>query len=172
VGYGAVVSDLYLPNWLDRAPYQVQILSFLGAIHWGLEWANYGWTGGYRRYAIGMIAPLVAWPTVLMPVEYALITQFLAFVFFYAADSSATVRGWAPPWYSTYRFVLTFVVGVSIVISLIGRGQVYGHIDRAPGTIDRVKDLRDEIGEKKEKGKGKKRTAAKKEDAEEENDDE
>lgn len=136
-----------------------------------MEWAHFGGTGGYRRYAIGVIAPAVAWPTVLMPVEYALISQFLAFVFLYAADSSATIRGWAPPWYSTYRFVLTFVVGVSIVISLIGRGQVWGHIDRAPGALDRVKELRDGIGEEKgKKGKGKKRAVAKEEDAEEEDD--
>lgn len=60
----------------------------------------------------------------LMPVETALITQFLAFNFLYFADARATVRGWCPPWYSTYRFVLTFFVGASIVISLIGRGQI------------------------------------------------
>jgi hypothetical protein len=42
----------------------------------------------------------------------------------YWADSKLATRGLAPHWYSTYRFVLTLVVGVSIVISLIGRGQV------------------------------------------------
>ena len=46
VGYGAV------------------ILSFLGAIHWGLEFAGYGGRKSVRRYAIGLIAPALAWPTV------------------------------------------------------------------------------------------------------------
>ena len=99
-------------------------MSFLGAIHWGLEWAGYGGKHGYPRYAIGVLAPAVAWPTLLFPVEHALITQFLAFNVFYAVDSSACNRGWTPSWYSSYRFILTFVVGASIVLSLIGRGQV------------------------------------------------
>ena len=39
----------------------------------------------------GVIAPAVAWPTIFMPVEYALITQFTAFTFLYFADARATV---------------------------------------------------------------------------------
>ncbi|KAK4695059.1 hypothetical protein P7C71_g2621, partial [Lecanoromycetidae sp. Uapishka_2] len=125
VGYGAV------------------ILSFLGAIHWGLEWAKYGGVHGYPRYAYGVIAPAVAWPTILLPVEYALISQFCAFTFLYFADARAVVRGWAPHWYSTYRFVLTFIVGASIVASLIGRGQIADQINRLPSPADRIKALRD-----------------------------
>nr|POE74629.1 hypothetical protein CFP56_37160 [Quercus suber] len=105
VGYGAV------------------IISFLGAIHWGLEWAAYGGTKGYPRYMIGVTSTAMAWPTILLPVEYALISQFLVFNFLYYNDSRATKRGWAPPWYAVYRFVLTFIVGASIVVSLIGRGE-------------------------------------------------
>ena len=59
-----------------------------------------------------------------MPIEYALISQFTGFTALYFADTKATKKGWAPPWYATYRFVLTFVVGVSIVISLIGRREI------------------------------------------------
>ncbi|KAI4201517.1 MAG: hypothetical protein LQ346_002153 [Caloplaca aetnensis] len=123
--------------------YGAVIISFLGAIHWGLEWAKYGGTHGYRRYAIGVVAPAVAWPTLLLPVEYALIAQFAAFSFLYFADARAVVRGWAPPWYSTYRFVLTFVVGASIVISLIGRGQIADKISRLPGPGDRLRQLKE-----------------------------
>ncbi|KAF5026481.1 hypothetical protein F66182_1429 [Fusarium sp. NRRL 66182] len=106
VGYGAV------------------ILSFLGAIHWGLEWAGYGGTHGFRRYATGVIAPAVAWPTLLLPIEHALITQFLAFTFLYYNDARAASRGLAPHWYGMYRFVLTFIVGASIVATLIGRERI------------------------------------------------
>lgn len=53
------------------------------------------------------------------------------------------VKGWAPAWYSTYRFVLTFVVGASIVVSLIGRGQIADKINKLPGPADRVRALRD-----------------------------
>ena len=39
--------------------------------------------------------------------------------------------------------MLTFVVGASIVISLIGRGQVVENLGRLPGPADRVVALRD-----------------------------
>ena len=90
-----------------------------------------------------MVAPAVAWPTILLPIEYALITQFCAFTFLYFADARSVVRGWTPEWYSTYRFVLTFVVGASIVISLVGRGQIADQINKLPGPADRIKALRD-----------------------------
>jgi hypothetical protein len=79
----------------------------------------------------------------LMPVEHALITQFLAFNFLYFTDARATARGWAPPWYATYRFVLTFVVGASIVVSLIGRGQIVASDGRLPGPAEKMQKLRD-----------------------------
>ena len=66
------------------------------------------------------------------------------------------VNGWAPHWYSTYRFVLTFIVGASIVASLIGRGQIADQINRLPSPADRVKRLRDiqyEAAEEEEKAK-------------------
>lgn len=78
-----------------------------------------------------------------MPVEYALISQFLIFNFLYYADSRACKNAWTPSWYAVYRFVLTFVVGAAIVVSLIGRGQIADQIGRLPGPADRVKQLRD-----------------------------
>ena len=83
----------------------------------------------------------------LLPIEGALISQFLAFTFSYYADAKAVRRGWAPQWYSTYRFVLTFIVGVSIVASLIGRGEIADKINRLPGPADRLKALRDSQAE-------------------------
>lgn len=87
-----------------------------------------------------------------MPVEYALITQFLAFVMLYSVDSSATVRGWVPAWYSSYRFILTFVVGTSIVLSLIGRGHVADRVGKAPSASDHFRELQEETFTKKSKG--------------------
>ena len=78
----------------------------------------------------------------LLPVDLALISQFLAFVLLYFADTKAVVRGWAPSWYSTYRFVLTFFVGTSIVISLIGRGEIADKLNRMPNPADRIQKLK------------------------------
>lgn len=91
---------------------------------------------------IGVLSTAVAWPTILLPVEYALITQFLAFNFLYYTDTRAKTRGWAPPWYGVYRFVLTFVVGASIVVSLIGRGQIADRVGKPPGVADRIRAFR------------------------------
>lgn len=108
VGYGAV------------------IISFLGAIHWGLEFGEKQTASGRTafRYGAGVLAPAMAWPTIFMSVEWALTTQFAAFIAMYLTDSRATFRGWVPSWYATYRFVLTSIVGAALVISLIGRAKV------------------------------------------------
>ncbi|GJP87504.1 hypothetical protein CBS76997_8261 [Aspergillus niger] len=146
VGYGAV------------------ILSFLGAIHWGLEWAGYGGKYGYKRYAAGVIAPAVAWPTLLLPVEYALISQFLAFTFLYYNDARAAASGRAPAWYGMYRFVLTFIVGASIVASLIGREQIAGTLSTEHTIKDKINALI--FLQKKEKEEVDARRRAELEDAE------
>jgi len=86
---------------------------------------------------------LLAWPTTLLPVEYALITQFIGFTFLYFADVSATTRGWTPPWYSTYRFVLTVIAGASIVITLIGRGEISGRTKYFPDTLKKIREATD-----------------------------
>lgn len=72
-----------------------------------------------------------------------MISQFLIFNFLYYTDSRASKIGWAPSWYAVYRFVLTFIVGASIVASLIGRGQISDRIGRLPGPADRVRELRE-----------------------------
>ncbi|KAL4866999.1 hypothetical protein BDV12DRAFT_171999 [Aspergillus spectabilis] len=146
VGYGAV------------------ILSFLGAVHWGLEWAGYGGKFGYKRYAAGVIAPAVAWPTLLFSVEYALITQFLAFTFLYYNDARAAVKGRAPQWYSMYRFVLTFVVGASIVATLVGREQISGIVSKDHNISEKVSALL--FLQEKEKEEAAARKAEQEEDSE------
>jgi hypothetical protein len=108
--------------------YGAVIISFLGAIHWGLEYAETkpSYPRTTFRYAAGLAASVVAWPTLFMPYYYALTAQFGAFVALYFADTRAGIRGWTPHWYGAYRFVLTAIVGVAIMISLIGRAKVSG----------------------------------------------
>jgi len=124
VGYGAV------------------ILSFLGAIHWGLEFASFGGNSPYRRYFLGILAPALAWPTVFMPYDIALLTQFLGFTGMYFADARATTLGWAPRWYTTYRFLLTFIVGACIVITLIGRGKIGDKSNITQTPVERASSTR------------------------------
>ncbi|KAL7956617.1 hypothetical protein V8C34DRAFT_315505 [Trichoderma compactum] len=122
-GTAQYLLDLIEPLQLG---YGAVIISFLGAIHWGLEYAEKKPQHDRTRfrYGTGLAASIVAWPTVLMPLEYALTTQFGAFVALYYADSRATRKGWAPPWYAKYRFLLTAMVGLAIFISLVGRAEI------------------------------------------------
>lgn len=123
--------------------YGAVILSFLGAVHWGMEWARYGGMSKPRRYIVGVVTPAVAWPTLLLSPELALISQFTIFNFLYSEDSLAARKGWAPPWYGMYRFVLTFVVGISIFITLMARGRV-GELNMPHRTpLERIRAFHD-----------------------------
>ncbi|KAK4095881.1 hypothetical protein N658DRAFT_459636 [Parathielavia hyrcaniae] len=173
-------------HWLQfLEPIQVGwgavLISFLGAIHWGLEFAEKQASHDRTRlrYAVGVLAPAVAWPTIFLPVEWALTTQFAAFCALYYADSRASAKGWAPPWYGTYRFVLTAVVGVALLISLVGRAKVgEGHTrlskadlkERLHKRPDESKDYHDwakeEQAEKERMRQEKKREEQKRKEAE------
>ncbi|CAO1637744.1 unnamed protein product [Sympodiomycopsis kandeliae] len=100
--------------------YGAIILSFLGAIHWGFEWAKLGGRVGNLRYAMGVIPLAMAWPTILLGPQMALISQWSAYVLIWFIDLKSTTNGWAPAWYSTYRFWLTAAVGTSIIATLAG----------------------------------------------------
>ncbi|SPO31335.1 uncharacterized protein UTRI_05861_B [Ustilago trichophora] len=96
------------------------LLSFLGAIHWGFEFSQYGGRIGNRRYAMGVLPLVLGWPTLLLAPQMALIAQWASFVAVWFIDLRATSAGWVPKWYSTYRFWLTLAVGTSIIATLAG----------------------------------------------------
>jgi len=140
---------------LDRAlsiqvTYGAVMLSFLGALHWGMEFSGYGGHKGYQRLMLGATPILVAWPTLAMGPTTALIVQWLGFTGLWYADVKATAHGWskidlrsfafrmtltsmnqlAPKWYSQYRFYLSLLVGSCIIGTLAGisyYGPVAGH---------------------------------------------
>ncbi len=106
--------------------YGAAIIAVSGLVHWGMQFAHQQHQStepGRKlfRFSVGVLAPAMAVPTLWMPIEWALTSQFAALCGLYLADSHATVRGWAPSWYAIYRFVLTGVVGGAIFISLVGR---------------------------------------------------
>lgn len=100
--------------------YGAVLLSFLGAIHWGFEFSRFGGELGNRRYMLGLVPVMCAWPSLLMGPQFALLSQWAAYVLTWFIDLRATTAGWAPQWYSSYRFMLTLAVGVSILATLAG----------------------------------------------------
>jgi hypothetical protein len=140
---------------LDRAlsiqvTYGAVMLSFLGALHWGMEFSGLGGHQGYRRLILGATPIVIAWPTLAMDPTAALMVQWLGFTGLWYADVKATAAGWgtiasrsyaahvtpmlthdlAPKWYSQYRFYLSLLVGTCIIGTLAGisyYGPVAGH---------------------------------------------
>jgi hypothetical protein len=120
---------------LDRAlniqvTYGAVMLSFLGALHWGMEFAGLGGYKGYSRLALGAAPVIYAWPTLALDPTMALIVQWVGFTGLWYADLRATMAGWTPKWYSQYRFYLSVLVGTCIIGTLASTsywGPVAGH---------------------------------------------
>ncbi|KAJ7572920.1 hypothetical protein C8J56DRAFT_1017791 [Mycena floridula] len=113
-----------------QVTYGAVMLSFLGAIHWGFEFAGYGGQKGAQRLMLGAAPLFLAWPTLALQPVTALVVQWFAFTGLWAADAKATSWGWTPKWYSQYRFYLSILTGACILGSLAGvsyYGPVAGH---------------------------------------------
>lgn len=136
-----------------QVAYGAVILSFLGAIHWGMEFSGRGGYIGNRRYLLGIFPVALAWPTVLLPGTIALATQWAAFTAVWYTDMLATSKGWAPKWYSTYRFGLTAVVGSLILLTLGATNYYAPKSEGAITTGEKLQRLREkETGETKTEG--------------------
>ncbi|KAJ7264901.1 hypothetical protein B0H12DRAFT_992262, partial [Mycena haematopus] len=113
-----------------QVTYGAVMLSFLGALHWGMEFSGLGGYQGYRRLALGAAPVLFAWPTLALDPTMALAAQWAGFTALWWADLRATSAGWTPRWYSQYRFYLSILTGTCILGSLAGityYGPVGGH---------------------------------------------
>ncbi|KAK3902385.1 hypothetical protein C8A05DRAFT_44178 [Staphylotrichum tortipilum] len=134
--HSAILSRLFLDHdaaldWIHtlepiQIGYGAAIISVLGLVHWGMQFAHLPQhppesSRKLFRFTLGVLGPAMALPSLSMPIEWALTSQFAAFCALYLADAHATVRGWVPSWYASYRFVLTGVVGGAIFLSLVGR---------------------------------------------------
>jgi hypothetical protein len=113
-----------------QVTYGAVLLSFLGALHWGMEFAGLGGFKGYPRLFLGVSPAVLAWSTITLQPTSALLCQWLGFTALWYADNQATTAGWTPKWYSQYRFYLSILVGTCIIGSLAGTsywGPVAGH---------------------------------------------
>ncbi|KAI0076448.1 hypothetical protein K474DRAFT_1644947 [Panus rudis PR-1116 ss-1] len=110
--------------------YGAVMLSFLGALHWGFEFAGYGGNKYYPRLLLGAAPVVFGWSTLAFQPMNALILQWAGFTGLWYADLKATNAGWTPKWYSQYRFYLSILVGTCIIGSLAATnywGPVGGH---------------------------------------------
>eukprot|EP00842_Homolaphlyctis_polyrhiza_P002530 jgi/Hompol1/3278/HPOL_003198-RA len=123
---GAAAAGVWMPEaiWLiseAQATYGCSILSFMGAVHWGLAMAEYGTPrSNALRFALSTVPALWAFFTVafIPHVPIRLLSEMLGFNALLAGDWIAHRKGLVPSWYLGLRIWLTSIVTVCLGINV------------------------------------------------------
>jgi len=104
--------------WLSS--YASVMLSFLGAVHWGVGLLhaemNEPDRGVFMTWSI--VPALAAWVALLMPVKTGLLLLIATYVVQFAADRQLASRFRIPGWYIRLRAGITSVAVLCLVIAL------------------------------------------------------
>jgi hypothetical protein len=87
--------------------YGAVILSFLGAVHWGLALADPAGRGALGRLLLGVLPALVAWVALLLEPGHSLLALGLGILGTAGVETLANRRGLLPPGYLALRWVLS-----------------------------------------------------------------
>mgnify|MGYP003551183967 FL=1 len=115
--HGAVWSDaLYA--------YGAIILSFIGALHWGLAMSLPELTERQRSacFAWSVVPALIAWPAVLFSPPLAAPLLVFGFIAHYLQDRRLASQATLPGWYLPLRLRLTSVAVVCLVAGVFASG--------------------------------------------------
>jgi len=96
--------------------YGAIILSFLGAVHWGLALAQDD-AGNWRRLGLSVLPALAGWLALMIALPFGLLLLALGFAAVFFADLRTVAAGRAPAWYKALRKALTIVVLLSLAAS-------------------------------------------------------
>lgn len=89
--------------------YAAVILSFMGAVHWGLAMAQDD-AGNWRRLGLAVLPALAGWAALMIPNGLGLVLLAFGFAAVFFADLRSVDAGRAPGWYRVLRKPLTAVV--------------------------------------------------------------
>ncbi len=122
----SIGSWLSLPMITDATyiliAYAAIILSFMGAIHWGVAMANS--EPNNTRYFIASVIPaLSAWLALLIPQSYAIILLMIGFITLIIYDWSVEKSQRLPDWYIPLRNKLTTVVVICLMVTLLSHSM-------------------------------------------------
>ena len=121
----SAASWLAAPEWQLRTHeallgYGAVILSFMGAVHWGLAMSGLG--DGTRAWQLGLsvVPSLLGWLALLLPVgALAYSVLLVAFAILCMVDTRATKANLAPAWYPALRVPLTTVVVICLIAAAL-----------------------------------------------------
>lgn len=97
--------------------YGAIILSFVGAIHWGIALGLPG-TAQIRRLSFSVIPPLYAWSTFILPDILAIVALGVGFISACWFDVHEQRQNLVPIWYLRLRLPLT----AAVILILINAG--------------------------------------------------
>ena len=101
--------------------YGAVILTFMGAIHWGLAMHTGQMTPGTRnQLLLSAVPPLIAWIALALPPIAGYPMLGMGFLLMLFGDVKAVAYGQAPEWYPGLRGPLTFVALISLAIGWAG----------------------------------------------------
>jgi len=109
--------------YIDNVPYILitygaVILSFMGAVHWGVAMASKDQQRG--SYIIASVIPaLIAWLALLLPHSLALGLLLAGFIGLYGYDRSVEKVQELPGWYIPMRTRLTVIVSLCLAAVLL-----------------------------------------------------
>jgi hypothetical protein len=112
------------PFWAGEALdaqcfYGAVILSFLGAVHWGLSIGGFGAPAAeWPRLAWSVVPALVAWAAQLASEMPSLVILILGFAGVLCGDLAAARGGLVPAWYPSLRWPLSAAVILLLAGSL------------------------------------------------------
>lgn len=89
--------------------YAAVILSFLGAVHWGLALAQEA-AGNWRRLGLSVLPALAGWIALIIPNALGLLLLIVGFTGMFFADRAAVTANRVPAWYGVLRKWLTLAV--------------------------------------------------------------
>ncbi len=138
LGYGGLWPFLALAlacwvdsDWAPRAlqaqlAYGAVILSFVGALHWGLAMGAPGLDAAARngRYAWSVVPSLLGWVALLLPNATGLWLLALGFVLHFGQDWRHARGAGVPGWYLPLRARLTAVATACLLLSALAPSAV------------------------------------------------
>ncbi len=98
--------------------YAAVILSFMGAIHWGVGMSQQG-DGAKIQLGTSVLPALLGWLALLIPVLYGYVLLILCFSTLCVADKYATDKGLVPGWYLPLRVGLTIIVVLCLIAAAL-----------------------------------------------------
>lgn len=104
-----------LPSAVAEA-YGATILSFMGAIHWGLQMARRAPNLDWALYGASVLPALLAAAALMMPMPFSLLVLSGGLVALLVFDLCLAPKGLVPLWYGRLRWPLTIAAAASLLV--------------------------------------------------------